>query len=211
MKIAESQSEQTADYRLLSDQENQLRMVTVSMVGQFQAYVSDMLNELCDQLPDNWDGLLPFQKRYVAVHLRRRLEDLLESHQESDFADDRTAEHFQRAFLESAEWPRRPSALITSSHRRDLAGFLGDNGSKALDRAISQFRPDGMKFSDWLGRNHPRYRGYFDHLDNAIRLRNEAAHGQIRQRLTLRDVRLYRVVIYRLVQKADEYLGERTA
>jgi hypothetical protein len=37
--------------------------------------------------------------------------------------------------------------------------------------------------------------------------RDEAAHGQIEQRLTLRDVRTYRVIIYRLVQKADEYLA----
>ncbi len=206
MDVAESQSEALEPNRRLSDRENHLRLVMVALIGQFQAYIADLLDELCDGLPDKWDDLAPFQKRYVMVHLRRRLEAVLEAHPEVGLGEDRNLEQFKDALSACSEWPQKPSTLAGSPHREELYGFLKDNSSKSLDRAISQFRPDGMKFSDWLYRNHPEYRDIFDRLDNAIRARNEAAHGQIEQRLTLRDVRTYRVIIYRLVQKADEYL-----
>ncbi len=206
LATAESQSDVLEPNRLLSDQENHLRMVMVAMIGQFQAYIADLLDELSDNLPDTWDRLALFQKRYVVVQLRRRLQTVLAEHSEVEFAEERHIEQFRSAFLTCSEWPQRPSNLAGSAHREELYGFLKDNSSKALDRAISQFRPDGMRFSDWLYRNHGKYRDIFDLLDNAIRVRNEAAHGQIGQRLTLRDVRLYRVAIFRLIQKADEYL-----
>lgn len=175
----------------------------VAMIAQFQAYIADLLD---DNLPDGWNELSSFQKRYVTVQLRRRLEIVLDEYPEADLAEDRNLEQFKNAFSTCSEWPQLPSTLAASAHREELYGFLRDNSSKALDRAISQFRPDGMRFSDWLYRNHRQYREIFNLLDNAIRVRNEAAHGKIGQRLTLRDVRIYRAVVYRLIQKADESL-----
>jgi hypothetical protein len=206
VEFAASQSEVLQQHRRLSDQENLLRLVMVAMIGQFQTYIADLLDELCDTLPEEWSHLSSFQKRYVTVQLRRRLETVLEEYPEGDLAEDRNLEQFRSAFSTCSQWPERPSTLAASAHREELYGFLRDNSSKALDRAISQFRPDGMRFSDWLKRNHLRYREIFNLLDNAIRVRNEAAHGKIEQRLTLRDVRVYRAVVYRLIQKADEYL-----
>lgn len=211
MEVARFQSNRLESNRLLTDQENQLRFVVVALIGQFQAYVADLMDELCDNLPDKWEQLAPFQKRYVAIQLRRRIEALLGEHSEIDLAEDKRLEQFKKAFSKCSEWPQRPATLASSSHREELHGFLTDNSSKSLDRAISQFRPDGMKFSDWLKKHYPPYREIFDALDNAIRLRNEAAHGQIGQRLTLRDARTYRVTIYRLIQKADEYLEVTSA
>ena len=63
-----------------------------------------------------------------------------------------------------------------------------------------------MRFSDWLYANSPGYRGVFDVLDDAIRVRNEVAHGQLNLRITDLDVRRYRVAIYRLINKVDEYV-----
>lgn len=206
MKIAESQSDELLLGRRLSDQENQLRLVVIGLVGQFQAYVADLMDELCDKLPDEWEHLASFQKRYVTVQLRRRLEWVLDQYSEVDLAEDRKFEQFKNAFSTCSEWPQKPATLRSSSSKEEVYGFLKDNSSKSLDRAISQFRSDGMKFSDWLYKDHAPYRGVFDVLDNAIRLRNEAAHGQIGQRITFRDVQTYRIIIYRLVQKADEYL-----
>jgi hypothetical protein len=65
------QSEALETNRRLSDQENHLRLVIVALVGQFQSYIAELLDELCDGLPDKWDGLAHFQKRYVMVQLRQ--------------------------------------------------------------------------------------------------------------------------------------------
>jgi len=208
-KTAESQSDELLLGRRLSDQENQLRLVVVGLVGQFQAYIAELMDELCDTLPEEWEQLAPFQKRYVTVQLRRRLEWVLGQYSEVDLGEERKLEQFKNAISACSEWPQKPATLRSSSSKEEVYGFLRDNSSKSLDRAISQFRPDGMKFSDWLHRHHARYRGIFDVLDNAIRLRNEAAHGLIGQRITLRDVQTYRIIIYRLVPKADEYLETR--
>jgi hypothetical protein len=206
MEIAESQSDQLPAGRRLSDQENCLRLIVVALVGQLQAYIADLMDELCDDLPEKWEELAPFQRRYVAVQLRRRLESVLLQYSEADLSGERKLEQFKNAFSSCSEWPQRPATLASMSSREEVYGFLKDNSSKSLDRAISQFRPDEMQFSDWLYKHHARYREIFDSLDNAVRLRNEAAHGQIGQRLTLRDARTYRAIIYRLVQKADQYL-----
>jgi len=209
MENAESQSDELQPGRRVSDQENFLRLVVIALVGQFQAYVADLMDELCDNLPEKWDELAPFQKRYVTVQLRRRLDLVLGQHPEAELIEDRKIERFKNALSTCSEWPQKPASLAFSSNREEVYGFLKDNSSKSLDRAISQFRPDGMLFSAWLYKHHAAYRETFDVLDNAIRLRNEAAHGQIGQRLTLRDTRTYRATIYRLVQKADEYLEQR--
>ena len=209
MELAQSQSDILMPGRRLSDQESCLRLIVVALVGQFQAYIGELMDELCDTLPESWEMLAPFQKRYVVIQLRRRLESILSQNSEPDLADEGKLERFKGSLGACTEWTQTPATLASASKREELYGFLKDNSSKSLDRAISQFRPDGMQFSDWLYKHHARYREIFDSLDNAIRLRNEAAHGQIGQRLTLRDTRTYRVIIYRLVQKADQYLEAR--
>ena len=207
LKLASAQSETLQPHRRLSDQESHLRLIMVALVGQMQNYIAELLEELTDGLPESWERLTPVQKRYVAVQIRRHIESLVEDHSETDLADRPKVEEFVRSFLTCAEWPNKPSSLAASPHRQSVHGFLRENNSrKAIDRAISQFRPDGMKFADWLGATSGQYRDAFERLDNAIRVRNEVAHGRIGQRLTLRDVRGYRALIYRLVQKADEYL-----
>ena len=206
MNLAKSQSDELMPSRRLSDQETCLRMVVIALVGQFQAYIGDLMDELCDTLPDTWESLAPFQKRYVVIQLRRRLESILSQNSEPDLADEGKLERFKGSLGTCSEWAQKPATLASSPKREELYGFLKDNSSKSIDRAISQFRPDGMQFSDWLYKHYPKYREIFNSLDNAIRLRNEAAHGQIGQRLTLRDARSYRAIIYRLVQKADQYL-----
>lgn len=206
-RFAAAQSDSLQPHRRLSDQENHLRLVMVALVGQLQSYIAELLEELSDNLPESWEHLTPLQKRYVAVQIRRYIEGLTEDYPEPDLADEPRVEQFIRSFVTCSEWPNKPSSLAASPHRQEVHGFLRDSNSrKAIDRAISQFRPDGMRFSDWLSANFDRYREAFERLDNAIRVRNEVAHGRIEQRLTLRDVRSYRALIYRLVQKADEYV-----
>lgn len=210
LKLAATKSDTLQPGRRLSDQESHLRLLMVALVGQMQCYVAELLEELADNLPESPEQLTPLQKRYLAVQLRRYCEVLVEEHDEPGLADTRKSERFIAAFDSCLKWLTNPASLAASPHRQEVQGFLRDNNSrKAIDRAISQFRPDGMTFSDWLSANFAKYRDAFERLDNAISVRNEVAHGRIGQRLTIRDVRRYRALIYRLVQKADEYLEHR--
>ncbi len=207
IEFAEKQSDQLQKDRPLSDQENHLRLTMVVLIGQFQSYIGDFLNELCDTLPDTWDTNLPlFQKRYALVQLHRRLSLILQGREENDLNEDNKLEKFRKEILDCADWVTRPIALATSGHREDLRGFLKDNGSNSLDKAISQFGASQIKFSDWLDKNFPRYRGAFDQLDTVIQIRNDVAHGRIKNRITLREARIYIILVYRLMLKADEYL-----
>src|SRR5437016_6279199 len=104
----------------LSAQENHSRMVVVALIGYFQAYLSDLLEELADQLAEDWDSLSHIQKRYVAAQMRRRLESLLYSSPETGFNEERKVEQFVSDVRDCSDWHRRPSLLTTSVHRQDL-------------------------------------------------------------------------------------------
>jgi hypothetical protein len=123
-----------------------------------------------------------------------------------DLNDAKKIDQFTTQLAAGVGWYQKPSALSANVLRQDLEGFLGGNGSKALDKTLTLYRPDGMRFSDWLGAK-PAYRASLEILDNAVLLRNEAAHGKIQRRITIIDARRYRAVIIRLVQKADEYIS----
>ncbi|MCR4377116.1 MAG: HEPN domain-containing protein [Rhodospirillales bacterium] len=207
MEFAENQSDQLEKDRQLSDQENQLRLTMVALIGQFQAYIGDLLNELCDKLPGAWDTNLPlFQKRYALVQLHRRLSLILQDREESELVEDSKLEKFREEVLDCTSWVTRPISLAISGHREDLRGFLKDNGSNALNKAISQFGANQLQFSGWLHKNYPRYREAFGQLDDVIQLRNDVAHGKIEKRITFREARIYIILVYRLMLKADEYL-----
>ncbi len=200
-------SESLEKGRRLSRREAQLRFVVVALVGQLQAFASRLLEEVGDQLPNTWGAATPIQKRYVAVQLRRRLEELLPNYLEVDFAEARRVEQFVQSIAGCSEWQKTPATLSSSAERKELQGFLRDNSTKSLDRLFSHFQPQQMRFSDWLYSNFPGYRGVFNVLDDAIRVRNEVAHGQLNLRITGLDVRRYRVAIYRLINKIDEYVN----
>ena len=191
----------------LSLRERQLRLYVVALIASLQAYVNDLLEEICDLLPEHWTALSAVQKRYVGTHIHRLCSQLVQKYPETDLSDEKRVEQFTKQISSVVGWYDKPSGLSASVLKQDLEGFLGDNGSKSLDKALTLHRPDGMRFSDWLG-SQPLHRATLEVLDNAIRLRNEAAHGQIGQRVTAEDARRYRAVVTRLVQKADEYVSE---
>lgn len=212
MLLTKVQSNEIEKNRPFSDQENCLRLVIVALIGHFQSYVTDLLNELCDVLPAAWEADMPlYQKKYVLVQLHRRLSYLLENADENSLASDTEIEKLRSSLMDCTNWLNNPVAVASSRFKEDLRGFLKDNGSKALDRAISQFGGGKLKFSDWIDKNYPKYRGIFDLLDNAIEIRNDVAHGKIDRRVTLREARIYVVAVYRLMLKADEYLEANTA
>lgn len=207
IEIAKEQSDQLEAGRPFSDQENCLRLLMVALIGYFQAYVGDLLNELCDTLPTVWDDAMPlYQKRYILIQVHRRISLILDERKEHDLNNDAELQKFRNDILNCTGWASEPVHLASSGHREDLRGFLKDNGSKSLNKSISQFRADRLSFSDWLDSQHPKYRGVFELLDNVIRIRNDVAHGKIDQRITLREARTYVFIIYRLILKADEYL-----
>lgn len=182
-------------------------MVMVSLIGQFQIYLSDLLNEHCDNLPAAWANSMPlFQKRYVIVQAYRRLENMFAEIPETELVNSDAIDKARSRLLEVLKWLEQPSDLARTAQREDLKGFLKDNGSKALDKAISQHREDTLIFSNWLNKNHKSYRSALAILDRAISIRNDAAHGKIGGRITLPEARKYIVLVYRLIQKADEYL-----
>jgi hypothetical protein len=189
----------------MSSQENHLRYVVVALIGALQSYITEMLEQRADELCDSWDGLGPVQKRYVSVQTRRRLARQIELVEESDLVDNRKIEQLQTCVHDCAAWYETPSLLARSAYREKLEGFLADNGTKAIDRAVSQFGNCGLSFFNWLSRNYPRYRGIDDLLDSAIALRNDIAHGMFNRRVTLRELRVYRVAVYRLIGRIDAY------
>jgi hypothetical protein len=189
----------------MSSQENHLRYLVVALVGALQLYLTEILEERADELCDSWNGLDSVQRRYVSVQVRRRLALLIDAIPESDLADSKKIDRLQASVIECESWYRTPSLLARSAYREKLEGFLSDNGTKAIDRAVSQFGSSGLSFFNWLYKTCPRYRGVDDLLDSAIALRNNVAHGTFNRRVTLRDARVYRVAIYRLIGRIEAY------
>jgi hypothetical protein len=205
LRTSHSKSDVVPPDRRMSAQEAHLRHVVVALIGLLQACLSELLEEHADELCDSWDELLDVQKRYVSVQTVRRLSKLIESLPESELAESKKVEQLRVGVQECAEWHRQPALLARSAYRQRLDGFFADNGTKAIDRAISQFGNCELSFFNWLSKYCPRYRGMSDLLDSIIALRNDVAHGSFNRRTTLREVRLYRIAIYRLISKFGEY------
>ncbi len=209
LRTSRRQSDAVAPDCRMSSQENHLRHVVVALIGALQSYIAEMLEERADELIGPWDTLGLVQKRYVSVQARRRLSRLIDLIEERDLSENKKIEQLQACIQDCAGWYETPALLARSAYREKLEGFLADNGTKAIDRAVSQFGNCGLSFFNWLSKNCPRYRGIEDLLDSVIALRNDVAHGTFIRRVTLREIRVYRVAIYRLIGKIDAY--ERAA
>jgi hypothetical protein len=205
IRTARSRPDTVGPDRRMSLQENHLRHVAVALVAAMQSYLSDLLEIKADELGDSWDALDLVQKRYVSVQTTRRLLNLVELFPESELVEEKKIEQLHIGIQDCSGWHQTPSILARSAYREKLEGFLSDNGTRALDRAVSQFGNCGLSFFNWLSKNYPRYRGIPDLLDSLIALRNDVAHGTFNRRVTLREARVYRVAIYRLVGKIEEY------
>jgi hypothetical protein len=190
----------------MSPQENQLRHVIVALVAVLQSYISELLEEKADELGESWDDLSEVQRRYVSVQARRRISALVEGCKESELAAPQKVSLLKTTILQCAEWHNRPSLLARSAYRVNLEGFLQDNGGNSLNRTLSRFSKCGMSFFDWLAKNYPEFRGVEDTLNIMIATRNEVAHGSFERRVTMRDTRLYRALVYRLPAKIELYI-----
>ncbi len=206
LRLASEQFDQVEAGRRMSAQENVARHITVALVAVLQAYVTDLLEQKADELGDDWDGLNELEKQYVAVQSSKRIAAFWQQHSEADLAEARHVDSLKAMIAECAEWYTTPSALARSAYRVKLDGFLRDNGSVVLDRVISRFGKCGMSFFNWLSKNHPRYRGIEDSLNIMIDTRNDVVHGGFRRRVTIRDVRLQRVLVYRMIGKIQPFI-----
>jgi hypothetical protein len=207
LTTAKQLSDQVAERRRMSAQENQLRQIAVALVATLQAYVSELLEEKADEIGEDWKALSDLQRRYVAVHARRRLDAALLDCDENELAQSSKVEPFRKTTLDCADWFMKPSLLARTAYRMKLDGFLGDNGTNTLNQAISRFGIGEMRFFNWLAKHYPRYRGVEDQLDVLIATRNDVAHGTFERRLTMHDTRIYRVLIYRMIAKIEIYVG----
>ena len=203
---AKNLDDQISAQRRMSPQENQLRQVVVALIAALQSYVSELLEDKADELGDSWDTLSELQKRFVAVQSRRRIETALEKCKESEFAHPQKVSSFRNMIVQCAEWHETPSSLVRSVYRVRLDGFLRDNGANRLDQTISLYGKCGMTFFNWLAKNYPTFRGVEDALNIIIATRNDVAHGTFERRLTLRDMRLHRVLVYRLISRIAIYM-----
>ena len=192
--------------RRMSPQENQLRHVVVALIAVLQSYVSELLEEKADELGENWDDLSEVQQRYVSVQARRRIDTLLDGCKESELVAPQKVSSFKTTILQCAEWHNRPSLLARSAYRVNLEGFLQDNGGNSLNRTLSRFSKCRMSFFDWLAKNYPEFRGVEDTLNIMIATRNDVAHGSFERRVTMRDTRIYRALVYRLLAKIEFYI-----
>ena len=191
----------------MSAQENQLRQVAVALIATLQAYMSELLEEKADEMGDDWDGLSHLQKRYVAVQARKRLDAALVECDERQLAEPSKVEPLRKTTVDCAGWFKKPSLLARTAYRGKLDGFLQDNGANTLNQAISRFGNGEMRFFDWLAKHYPRFRGIEDQLNILIATRNDVAHGTFERRLTMRDTRIHRVLIYRMISKIEIYTG----
>lgn len=206
LRTAESLPDEVSAHRRMSPQESQLRHVIVALIAALQTYVSELLEEYADDLCEKWDDLSEVQKRYVSVQTRRRIGVLLEGCKENELANPHKVLSFKNAVLQCAEWHNKPSSLARSTYRVSLDGFLQDNGANSLNKVLSRFSKCNMSFFDWLARYYPEFRGVEDTLNVIIATRNDVAHGTFERRVTLRDTRLYRVLIYRLIARIEPYI-----
>lgn len=211
LRTAKNLSEQVSAQRRMSPQENQLRQVVVALIAVLQSYVSELLEEKADELGDSWGDLSELQQRYVVVQARRRIGMMLEGCKESELAKPQKVASLRSAILECAEWQSTPSSLARSAYRVKLDGFLQDNGGNTLDRTISHYGKCGMTFFDWLAKHYPAFRGVGDALNIIIATRNDVAHGSFERRVTMRDTRLHRVLIYRMIAKIELYMETEKA
>lgn len=193
----------------MASQELHLRLTIVALIGSLQGYLSDLLEEKCDSLPSIWEGLNRVQQRYVAMHMKSNTQQLLTEFTEQDLSDAKKIDKFTKRLHVQAMARTDPDAYMRSANRKDFEGFLGDNGSEALNRAVSLHHPHEIRFKDWLAKK-PLYRDMLSRLDQIIVLRNDAAHGRFNHRVTFRQAREYRVIVDRLVDKVDEYVQTGT-
>lgn len=206
LRTAKSLPDVVSAQRRMSPQENQLRQVVVALIAVLQSYIAELLEEQADELSNSWDELGEVQRRIVAVQARRRIGLLLEEHEEGELANPQKVASFRDAILQCAEWHNKPSLLARSAHRVKLDGFLQNNGGNSLDRTLSRYGKCGMSFFDWLSKHYSRYRGVEDTLNIIIATRNDVAHGTFERRVTMRDTRIYRILIYRMLAKIVSYI-----
>jgi hypothetical protein len=178
----------------------------VLIVGSLHSYLAALLEDWADRLVDDWNALSLLQKRYVVLHVRRSLARLLVEIPESELWEERALNRFRISALRVGEWLQRPTVLAASPDREELTGFFRDLGAKAIERALSRFRGDGIPFFGWLVGLGRRYDGYRDRLDEAITIRNEVAHGILNRRVTVKDVRDHFALVTEIVRKAEEFV-----
>jgi hypothetical protein len=209
LRIARNLSDAVVSDRRMSEQESQLRFVVVALISALQAYLRELLEERADQLAVSWNELSEIEKRYVGVQSLKRMTEFFEEDSDKELADSKRVDALRIAILDCAAWQEQPSLLARSPHRQKLDGFLQNNGSKVLDRIISYHSACELSFFDWLSKFHAKYRGLADALDIVIATRNDVCHGTFARRVTMRDVRKFRVLVYRMVAMIEPYIAAR--
>ena len=209
LRLAKGLSEGVQPDRRMSEQECQLRFVVVALISALQAYIRELLEERADQLSVSWNGLNEIEKRYVGVQSLTRMTPFFGADSDTALGDPKRVEALRAAILDCAAWQHQPSLLTSSSYRQKLDGFLQNNGSGVLDRIISRHSACELGFFDWLGKFHEKYRGLADALDIIIATRNDVSHGTFARRVTLRDVRGFRVLVYRMIAMIEPYVRAR--
>lgn len=192
----------------ISSQENALRAAIVLLVGHFHGYLQHLLEEWADSLVPDWNKLSPIQRNYVAKQLRRRLARILDDVGEEDLGEANRRQRFVDDVGHAAGWAIDPSSLSISAEREALLGFFTTWKSKAITRALGQFRGDDSSVFEWMVKSNKQYTGYYNLLDSLIDIRNDAAHGDATSRtLTLHEARQYRVLVNRLVHRAEAFVN----
>ncbi len=205
MRLARSLPDTPTGALRISSQELVLRAVVVALVANLQVYLENLLEEWADALVSDWEKLSSVERKYVLLQARRRLAVALEENSEERLGIAAQQSEFINAIRTTSDWLDDPTTLASSPDREQLPGFYRDLGANAINRAFSQLRGDGAKFFDWCTAD-PRYSQYFPRVNECIKIRNEIAHGRLGTRLTLRDVRVHRTTINRLVSKADAFV-----
>lgn len=188
----------------MSDRELSLRSVMVVLVGNLQAYLGNIVDELCDNLPSDWNRLTLVQKRYIAVHAYRVITELPYEFEEKLLNESTKINQFMKRISGVAKWLDDPGAFTRTASKQEVQGFLGDNGTQALDRAVSLHGP--QRFSDWLD-SKPQFRGLLGSIDPLVQLRNDVAHGVFNRRVTDNDARQNFVLVNKLVARIEVYLS----
>jgi len=178
----------------------------VVTVAQLHGYLTELLEEWADLLGSDLKKLSPIGRRYVMVQVWRTLSDAIEEHPEDDMGDSKAQAALAQRLEETVKWLDDPRELARAPARPRVEGFFRQWGASAIERTLTHFRDDGTKFFTWLREQHHAYDDFYVRVNAAIDVRNEVAHGELRTRLTLEDVRRHRATISLLVMKSELFV-----
>jgi hypothetical protein len=155
-----------------------LRSLSVLICAEFEAYVRAVVQAVMDAIVDDWTGMLPAQRRLVALHILAEIERIAAEYTGEPIITQRAEKIAQRTERISG-WLTIPGQFARDTADVRLPDFHDPrNVARTVERSLVQLRNDGMLFFDWLGSFGADQSTLRDALRELVSLRNDVAHQE---------------------------------